>query len=574
MKHFRAFFILAVLAVTGYLLYPTVRLVMMSAAERAADPATVDELKARSINLGLDLQGGIHMVLGIRTEKLKQNMLLALDNRVEPLFKEKGLAVLDHRSLSNGIEVDVTAAAAERRSDIEELFKILGYLDAPEFIPGTDRVTLRASINKEAFDNEAREATGRALEIIRNRIDAFGVAEPSIQQVGGDQIIVELPGAADPDRARELIGRTAQLQFHRVRDEADLSAAITALDGALGGALMKIIAPSGFLIKAENREEFVALINSPAAQNVLPRENGIFLGSLDKTKQEIPLYLLEKNPAMTGNDLVMARISQDERGRPAVSFEFGKQGADDFGELTAELMRGERRLAVVLDDVVQSAPSVRSQIRSRGEITGSFSHEEARDLAVVLRTGALPAPIEVKEERTVGPSLGADSIRKGMLAASVGFVIVIAFMVIWYKGSGIIANIALLLNIAITLAALAYLRATLTLPGIAGIVLTMGMAIDANILIYERIKEEQRAGKGVFSAINAGYDRAFITIFDANLTTLITAMALIQFGTGPIRGFAVTLTIGILASMFTAIYVTRFIFDKFILSKRDPQLSI
>jgi protein-export membrane protein SecD len=583
----RLIVILMVLVACGYWLYPVYKWSRMTPEDVAANPERAEDLRSRSINLGLDLQGGIHMVLGIKTEKLKQNILLAATRRGPQIFKDRGITVLGARVVGDAVEFEVNPAArTERADDVREAVRIIGYLNDPDFVDDParpDRAVVRAELDRAHFEREIREATGRALEIIRNRIDAFGVAEPSIQQVGDRKIVVELPGAADPARARKLIGRTAQLQFHRVRDDAELSATLSAMDAALGGELIKRITVQtlgeghfDIHLKAEEKDRVVELLGSPAAEERLPAGTRVFLGSVSERSgaPTIPLYLLEEIPAMTGENLEMARIFYDERNRPAVTFEFNSEGAEQFGALTSELMRGQKRLAIVLDDVVQSAPSVKSRITARGEISGSFTHEEARDLAVVLRSGALPAPVEILEDRTVGPSLGRDSIRKGMIAAALGFAVTALFMVGWYRVSGLIAVTCLFLNLVMILAVLAAIGATLTLPGIAGIVLVIGMAVDANILIFERMKEELRAGKGVFSAINAGYEKAFSTIFDANVTTLITAAALYEYGTGPIRGFAVTLAIGIVASMFSAIFISRTIFNKFVLNAREPRLSI
>jgi protein-export membrane protein SecD len=584
---FRVLVILVTLGLCGYGLYPTLQWAQMTPEQAAAAPARVEDLRGRSINLGLDLQGGIHLVLGIKADKLKQNILLTVNRRLPTIFKEAGISVTGNRVTGDGIEFEVTPAARNERSDdIEQAVERLDFLDAPQFATdpaNPERVIVRATLNGERLAREIKEATGRALEIIRNRIDAFGVAEPSIQQVGDKKIVVELPGAADPERARRLIGRTAQLEFHRVRDDAELNSVVTAIDAASGGELLKILSVQSLgdglfdiHMKAADKERVTEILLSPTALEAVPAASRIFLGSVSERKGEelIPLYMLEAEPAMTGEDLVMARVSYDERNKPSVSFEFGTAGAEAFGELTAELMRGQKRLAILLDDVVQSAPSVKSQIKSRGEITGNFTHEEARDLAVVLRSGALPAPVEILEDRTVGPSLGRDSIARGSLAAGVAFTLIILFMAFWYKGSGLIADACLTYNLLLIFSILAAIGATLTLPGIAGIVLTIGMAVDANILIFERIREELRGGKGAFSAVNAGFEKALSTILDANITTLITAGALYEYGTGPIRGFAVTLSIGIITSVFSAVFVSRAVFDKLVLSSRAPRLSI
>ncbi|HBW48088.1 TPA: protein translocase subunit SecD [bacterium] len=584
----RIWVILAVIAAAGFGIYPTIVWSRMSPEAIAKDPPRAEYFRSKSINLGLDLQGGIHLVLGIKTDKLMQNILVTVNRRIPKIFKERGISVTENKIVGDGIEFEVNPSAqTERSKDIEEALSIVGYLKSPDYRVDPakpNRVIVRAIIDREAFDREVKEATGRALEIIRNRIDAFGVSEPSIQQSGNNKIVVELPGAADPERARNLIGRTAQLEFHRVKEDADLNKILTDIDGTTGGELLKIVKVNqlkeGYFdihILPENKERFIELISSPLAQQKVPDGSRIYIGSVNERRtgeKIIPIYMLEAEPAMTGEHLEMARISMDEKNKPIVAFEFGSEGAEQFGQLTAELMRGQKRLAIVLDDVVQSAPTVRSQIRARGQIEGDFTHEEARDLAVVLRSGALPAPVEILEDRTVGPSLGKDSIQKGVLASGIGLVLIILFMPLWYKVAGTIADICLFLTILFMLATLALFGATLTLPGIAGIALTLGMAVDANILIFERIKEELRNGKGIFTAVNAGYEKAFTTILDSNLTTLITAGALYEYGTGPIRGFAVTLSIGIVASMFTAIYVSKTIMNKFVLAAKEPRLSI
>ncbi len=375
-------------------------------------------------------------------------------------------------------------------------------------------------------DKNKADACDRALEVIRNRIDAFGVREPSIQRQGEDEIVVQLPGVTDRERALELIGKTALLEFKLVSDDAEK------LKAAREGA-----APEGFelVVSEEDREEL----------------------------------LIEKSAPLSGDALSNASVRFDSSSfnEPIVSLNFNAEGAKKFAQLTSDNVG--RRLAIVLDGKVQSAPRIREAIPS-GEavITGKFSIEQAQDLALVLRVGALPAPMYVEEERTVGPLLGQDSIRQGVRASLVGGLLVLAFMLVYYLLAGIIANVALILNLLMILGGLGMLpvlfpgiSATLTLPGIAGIVLSLGMAVDANVLINERIREELAAGKTIRSAVANGYSRAFSAILDSNLTTLIAAFLLFQFGTGPIRGFAVTLTIGLLASMFTAIVVTRAVLE-------------
>ncbi len=364
---------------------------------------------------------------------------------------------------------------------------------------------------------DREDAVERALEVIRNRIDEFGVKEPSIARQGLDEIVLQLPGVTDRKRALNIIGRTAQLEFKLVVDNPEL------LRMALAGE------------------------DIPPEYQVLYDEEG-------------RPYLLERKALLTGEAVKKAYVSFDQFNQPVVSLELTPEGAKEFARITGENVG--RDLAIVLDGKVQSAPVIRERISGgRAMISGRFTPQSAQDLALILRVGALPAPMKVVEERTVGPLLGQDSIRRGIKSALIGALLVFAFMIFYYRLSGLIADLALLFNVIIILGGLGLFKATLTLPGIAGIILTLGMAVDANVLINERIKEELRAGSPLRTAIRAGYDKAFLTIVDSNLTTLIAALMLFQFGTGPIKGFAVTLSIGILASMFTSIVFTRLIFE-------------
>lgn len=584
---FRVWFILALVGLSVWVLYPTWQWSQLTTEERVEDPARAEELKSRSITLGLDLQGGIHLLLGVQTDKLKQNILLNGVRRVPTLLSERGISASSPRTEANGVEITVNQSALETRSaDIEETGDFLDFFQNPEVreSPEPGQAILFYPLDQTRFNAEVEEATGRAIEIIRNRIDQFGVSEPAIQKSGNRKIVVELPGATDPRRARELIGRTAQLEFYRVKDDKLLNDAIVQINQATNSSLTGLVASDQVsgdiynirIVNPEQRAEVARIFNSPSAREALPPGSEVHFGLPEELegKAFIPLLLLEDQAAMTGEDLEMARPAWNERGQYEVVFEFGSDGARDFGELTSELMHGEKRLAVVLDGTVVSAPRVQSRITRSGRITGNFDMSEAKDLAVVLRSGALPAPVEILEDRTVGASLGADSVQKGAKAVIVGFAIVVLVMLIRYKLAGLIANVALFLNFLFVFALLAYFGATLTLPGLAGIILAIGMAVDANILIFERTREELAAGKGVYSAVNAGYEKAFSTILDANVTTLVTAAALYEFGTGPIRGFAVTLSIGIICSMFTALYVARTIFDRTVLAQKNPRLSI
>ncbi len=488
------------------------------------------------INLGLDLQGGIHLVLEVQSEK-------AVDAKMGRYFTElrNRLSTDDIRTRDlkrDGLRITV---ALHRASDRVRLLRMMQnypdlVLEREEGAPPRFAYFLP----QQQVDQTKEQAVAQALETIRNRIDQFGVREPTLQRQGERRIIIQLPGVEDPARAKSLIGKTALLEFKMVDSEAN--AARAQESGR---------APEGLELLYET-----------------PRDS-----RTGEVNERVPL-LVKEEAALTGDNLTDARVEIGDRfNEPYVSIAFDSVGADSFDRLTAANVG--RRLAIVLDGVVYSAPVIQERIsQGRAQITGSFTLEEARDLAIALRAGALPAPVEVLEERNVGPSLGADSVRQGLVSIIVGFLLVLIFMAIYYKLSGAVAVMALLLNLLILMGALGFFGATLTLPGIAGIVLTVGMAVDANVLVFERIREELRLGKTIRSAIDSGYGKAFLTILDANVTTLIAALVLLQFGTGPIKGFAVTLSIGIVASMFTAIFVTRFVYD-FFLSRTDARsLSI
>ena len=398
---------------------------------------------------------------------------------------------------------------------------------------------LMLQVEKSGLKKDAtKDITDRALEVIRNRIDALGVAEPLIQKAGEDRILIQLPGVKDPERAIEIIGRTALLEFKLVSDDQGL------LDKALSGEV-----PDGYEV----------------AYLVKKDERGI-------SREGSPL-LLEKKVELTGSGLKDAYVGIDNNGLPEVRLEFNRKGAGRFAKITEANI--EKRLAIVLDGKVFSAPVIRDRIPGgKAQISGRFTMQEAKDLAIVLRAGALPAKLSIIQKRIVGPSLGRESIKKGTTSAILGAILVVLFMVIYYAASGMIANFALFINILIILAVLAFFKATLTLPGIAGIALTIGMAVDANVLIFERIREELKIRKMIRSSIDAGYEKALVTIVDSNLTTVIAGFVLFLFGTGPIKGFGLTLTIGILANIFTAVFVTKLIFDLICSRYKMKRMSI
>jgi preprotein translocase subunit SecD len=486
------------------------------------------------INLGLDLQGGMHLVLEVEAEKAVGSTTDRLVAEVSEGMAKLALPGLEVRKLSDA-QLVVKVPDAGRVDAVVEAMKAFASLVPAGAKGGTELTyTLEAQHVKRIMES----AVDQALETIRNRIDQFGVAEPTIQRQGARNIVVQLPGIKDAERAIQLIGKTARLEFHLVDEQASV-------EEALKGRV-----PDGSELLYERK------VNRQT-------------GEVSRT----PL-VLKKQVLLTGDALTNAEVRIGSQfNEPYVSIEFDREGARVFERITAENVG--KRLAIVLDNTVYSAPVIRERISGgQAQITGSFTIEEARDLAIVLRAGALPAPVRIEYESIVGPSLGQDSIRQGLTAGLIGSLMVVLFMLIYYRLSGLMANVALALNILLLLAGLGYFHATLTLPGIAGIVLTLGIAVDANVLIFERIREETRLGKPPRAAIDAGFTRAWSAILDGNVTTLIAAAMLFQFGTGPIRGFAVTLTLGLLANLFTAVFVCKFVFDSVIAFRPIQRLSI
>jgi protein-export membrane protein SecD len=558
---YKIIIVLIVILGSAYFLYPTVQRVIMAPEEKERleleEPEKYDELISKSIKLGLDLSGGMHLVLEVDDSQLKEN----------------------------------------EKADVVE----------------------------------------RAREIIVNRVDQFGVAEPTIQLQGKKRILVQLPGLQDANRAKRLIGQTAMLEWRLIRQQQEMAAVLSKLDRELRAVGDSIVEVPEAPVVPDTTAMQLALADSAAQEDSLlmqPLESmsiDVPLQTIDKDKpftsllmsfyrdwvlvgeENIPkvrrmiakakerkaipldsdfywdeewvplpeggrgkfLFLVSNDELVSGSNLVNAAPQPNPQSpsQLLVSFQFNRRGGREFAKFTGENVG--RYTAILLDGKIRSYPILRTKIPDgQGVIEGNFTDLEARDLAIVLRAGALPADMFIIEERTVGPSLGSDSIRMGVRAAIFGLIVVVLFMLVYYKASGGIATLALLFNLIILGGLLAYLGASLTLPGIAGIILTIGMAIDANVLIFERIREELRKAKTIRSAIDAGYDRAFTTILDANLTTLITAVVLWQFGTGPIKGFATTLSIGIIASMFTALVFSRILFDLWTRSGRVKTLSI
>ncbi len=524
----RAILAIVIVAAALFFLIPSITQNIPSVWKKSAD----------KIHLGLDLQGGMHLVLEVETQKALESAVERISNelkdvlmkeriRFKRLEREEGtlitleLADSQERVTFNKVLKDTFPSLVVKDSDIKE-----------------DRQKIWLKLTDEQSENIEKFALEQSLETIRNRVDEFGVSEPEIIPQGKDRILVQLPGIKDPQRAINLIGKTALLEFKLLDEEHNV-------DEALGG-----VVPPGDIIAY-----------------------GYTVDEATGRRTKVP-YLLKKKTLLTGDSLEDAKVAIGDRfGEPYVSIKFDSQGARDFDRVTGQNVK--KRLAIVLDGTVHSAPVIQERISGgSAQITGTFTMEEARDLAIVLRAGSLPAPVNILEQRTVGPSLGQDSIDKGMLSIIVGSALIILFMIIYYNMSGIVGDLALFLNIVLIMGTLAAFKATLTLPGIAGIVLTIGMAVDANVLIFERIREELRLGKSPGASVAAGYAKALLTIVDANVTTLIAALVLFQFGTGPVKGFAVTLSIGIVCSMFTAIFVTRIIYDYFVWNRKIQRLSI
>jgi preprotein translocase subunit SecD len=491
----------------------------------------------RGINLGLDLRGGIFLLVGVDTATAVVHELSNIRDFMNQELKKDQILV-------KGTELKGSTLTLQFYSQAD--------LDKAQTLANenfTDRADISAgdlSLSFTLTGAYVRDAEVKAIDqvrqVIENRIQELGLVEPSIQKAGSDRVLIQVPGASDRDRQRviDIIKRSAVLEFKIVKDTGASEDTLLAKYGVSKpedlAAQQLVLIPGNTGV--ENEKFFIASIESP----------------------------------VTGESLSDARIIFDEFGRPAVSFSFKGAGASRFGELTENNIG--QRLAIVLDGTIKSAPTIQDRISTQGRITGSFTTDEANDLALVLRSGALPVPVTVEQERTVGPTLGKDSIESGKNSMILGGVLVIIFMIVIYRLQGVVANIALALNMLFIMGFFSAFGVTLTLPGIAGLVLTLGMAVDGNIIILERMKEELRAGKSPIAAIDAGFERSLWTILDANITTLITAIILFWFGTGPIKGFAATLSIGIISTVFSNVVVARVITEYIYQNKKVIKLSI
>jgi preprotein translocase subunit SecD len=486
----------------------------------------------KKINLGLDLQGGMYLVLEVDTDKAVEDTVNRTYDELRDFVRQNHIKVKELRQTNSTTimvtlreDADASAAQGLIANDYRD------YQLTSTTVDGAPAIKM--VFKKSEIEQVKKMAAEKALMKIRNRVDEYGAREPDIRPQGEKRIIVQLPGLIDADRARRELGRTGILEFKLVDEDHSLS-------DALKG-------------------------------NVPPGSKIYYYRKDDPEMAGRPI-LLKNQTLLTGEYLAEARVNFDpQTGHPEVGIKFNAKGSRIFAKITEDNIG--KRLAIVLDGEVYSAPTIQSKIVGAGRITGNYTDESARALALVLRE-AFPTPVKVLYEKTVGPSLGEDSIRKGLFSMALGAALVVVFMLIYYKGAGVNANLALLANIVIIAAALAALGATLTLPGIAGIILTIGMAVDANVLIFERIREELRLGKTALAAVDAGFDRAALTIMDANVTTLIAALVLFQFGSGPVKGFAVTLSIGVLSSVFTALVLSRAIFDYMLITRKKKTVSI
>ncbi len=532
------------------------------------NPETTKFPFKQKVNLGLDLQGGLYLVLGVDFNKVFKDVVTRQAASVSGRFKEKSFSTANAEVVTANLPSDdphltIAFDAGKRDAAYDVIKKEYWVLRLVSEKPGSFELGLTREYRQEVRD----KTINQSIEVIRNRIDEFGVSEPAIASQGTDRVVVELPGVREVDRAKDLIGRTARLEFKIVDDSKspqELSQWVTEAEKK-GGFAFK---------EGEKFSEYVRKVNE-ALKGKLPegREIAFERGKGEEAQMKLP-YLLNTHADVTGDDLQDAVVGFGERQEPVVNFTFNPKGAVAFEKLTTA--NKKKRLAIVLDNIVHSAPVINGPIGARGQITlGQRDYEhtmkEARDLAIVLRAGALPAQLEFLEQRVVGPSLGQDSIKKGATASLVGSLLVFMFVLFYYRVSGAIAVVSLVFNVLLVIASLVGLEATLTLPGIAGIALTVGIAVDSNVVVYERIREELRLGKRPRAAVDSGFQKAFRTIFDANVTNAAAAVVLLLYGTGPIKGFAVSLLIGIVTTLFTAVFVCKVLFDAYlrVLERRD-----
>jgi preprotein translocase subunit SecD len=555
---------------------------------KTADPS-IQEARQKRVKLGLDLQGGMRVVLEVNTGKLLEKLANDPDQNFQNILRE----AQQEAALSDESVVDILA-----RKFQEKNIRLSRYFGSVR--DDDDQII-------SDLESDAEDAVTRAMEIIRNRVDQYGVAEPTIQRQGNRRVIVELPGVTREEEAKQLLQGTALLEFRLVRDPEFTIGVMQRIDDVLSGKVLDdttnadtsiasadttardttaqlseeefrkehpffataMINPQGrnadAYVKEDERSKLQSMLNRPDVQKVIPNNVEFVFSAKSFIAQDgmnyYTLYLVNKNPELTGGVITDANANIDPNTSAAiVSMTMNSEGATEWARITGANVN--KRIAIILDGVVFSAPNVNQKIiGGRSQIEGMEDMEEAKLLEIVLKAGALPAPVDIIEERTVGPSLGQDSVNSGFNSVIIGYIIVGFFMIFYYQKSGGVAAATLVFSILFILGVLAGFSATLTLPGIAGIILTIGMAVDANVLIFERIREELSTGKTVKASIDSGYAKAYSAIFDSNITTFFTGLILYQFGTGPIQGFALTLMIGIAASLFSALVIARLIFD-------------
>jgi preprotein translocase subunit SecD len=554
----------------------------------------------RRLNLGLDLQGGIHLALGVDVERAVKAKVARRADELADFLKEKKVAVDASAPVGDGTRIEI------RSSDPRKVEQTVldQYGSEMATVSGAPAGAVWLAFKGRVLQDFQAKAVDQAEKTIRNRVDKWGVSEPDIKRRANNQIQIQLPGFKDPEKAKELLGRTAQLEFKIADDDSPVLDAVRSELPvcAVGDQGLRLPLPESgcwtvegielpgggsrqvTFVAASTRQQLEAAIDKHAKPKLQPgQEIGVGemqVGGGPVRERLYRTYLLHAKTELTGDYIADARAAQDNSqgaGRPVVVFTMSPEGGRLMEKLTTANLG--RRMATVLDGKVETAPYIQGKISTNGQITLGSGRgyqqmfEEANEIALVLKAGALPAPVTIFEERTVGATLGPELIKKGTTAAIVGLLLVVAFMILYYRGTGLIADLALVLNGLLVLAIMAIVGSTLTLPGIAGFVLTLGMAVDANVLINERIREELRAGKTVRQAVDQGYDKVFWTIVDSHVTTLVAGVVLMQYGSGPVRGFAVTLIIGLVASMFTSIVVTRAFMDFF--TRRDTaRLSV
>ncbi|TMA76349.1 MAG: protein translocase subunit SecD [Deltaproteobacteria bacterium] len=571
--YWKAGLILAVTVFSVWALVPSFTYFRLPAGER--NEASVFEkarpkwAPAKHLNLGLDLQGGIHLVMGVEVDRAVREKAVRRAEEIAAEMDRKGVKGADVRGDPDTGIVSVTVP------DLDKGKEVIGYFN-DMYVRRTSGKTIELAMKDDAVKTLKESAVDQAVKTIRNRVDKWGVSEPTIAKRGDASILVQLPGYSNPEKAKDLIGKTAQLEFKIVDDTdqtvtklKDLPPGVTLNWDRYNGAGDALV--SSPYLESKDRAALVQYLKDKA-----PSGHVFAIGKVEGRARADATYrswLLDQKQGMTGEYITDAAVRFDnspgEGNRPYVEVRFNRTGADLFGKLTKENVK--RRMAIVLEDTVDSAPIIQTEIPGGicsihlgGLKPVNEVVEEARQLVLLLQSGALPAPVRILEERSVGASLGPELIRRGSMAALIGLLAVLAFMAVYYRFSGLVADVALVLNGLVVLAIMAAINSTLTLPGIAGFVLTLGMAVDANVLINERIREELKTGRNIGAAVKTGYDKVFWTIFDGHVTALVAGFVIRAYGSGPVRGFATTLIIGLLASMFTSIVVTRAIVEWFV----------